>query len=162
MNRVVLLLGGNLGDRLSLIHKAINSLKKHFIVNQSSAIYESTAWGENSEGNYLNMAVIISTDMLPLDILQKVNEIEDHLERKRERKWGNRTMDIDIIYIEELVINEDNLTVPHPFIAARRFVLIPLCELLPAFVHPRLGKTNAQLLEACPDSGDVWEYDSNI
>lgn len=159
MKKVVLLLGGNLKDRLILIQQAVDELAKEFNVVGKSAIYESTAWGDNSEGNYLNMAVIISSDRLPHDILKRINEIEDLLERKRDRKWGNRTMDIDIIYIEDLVIETKDLTIPHPFIQERKFVLLPVCELLPAFIHPVLGKTNAQLLEACQDPGEVWEYE---
>jgi len=162
MNRVVLLIGGNLGDRLHLLNQAEDYLKKLFVVIHKSYIYESAAWGDNSEGDYLNRVIIIDTQMAPEDVLKQVQAIEDILERERIRKWGNRTMDIDLLYVDEAIIQTPTLTIPHPFIHERRFVLVPLCELLPAFRHPVLGKTHAQLLEACTDEGEVRVYREDL
>jgi len=158
MKRLVLLLGGNLGDRLHLLQQAENYLEEICEIIEKSRIYESSAWGDNSEGNYLNRAIIIETDMDPKEVLRHTQEIENLLERERIRKWGNRTMDIDILYVEEEIIDTPSLVVPHPFIQERRFVLIPLTELMPEFKHPILGKTNAQLLEDCSDEGEVREF----
>jgi len=161
MKRVVLLIGGNLGDRLQLLKQAEDLLKKKFTVVKKSYIYESVAWGDNSEGDYLNRILIIETDMDPEEILRQAQAIEDLLERVRIQKWGNRTMDIDILYVDEQIIQSPTLTVPHPFIQERRFVLVPLCELLPAFRHPILNKTHLQLLKICRDEGEVKVYEEN-
>jgi len=159
MKEVVLLLGGNLGERQSFMQRAENELEKKFSIVKKSVMYESAAWSGDSEGDYLNRAMIIATDKEPSAILSEIQEIEDLLERKRDKRWGDRTMDIDIIYIDELVIETETLTVPHPLIQDRKFVLLPVCELMPAFVHPVLGKTNAQLLEGCEDFGEVWVFE---
>ena len=155
MRQAVLLIGGNLGDRLHLLRQAEDYLEMVFTIIRMSSVYESDAWGDNSEGDYLNRVIIIETELEPEEMLKQAQTIEDKLERERIRKWGNRTMDIDILYIDGEIIQTPTLTVPHPYIQKRRFVLVPLCELLPAFIHPVLGKTHAQLLEACTDEGDV-------
>ena len=158
MKRIVLLIGGNLGDREYLLEEAEKHLNNLFTMIKKSQVYESSAWGENSEGDYLNRAVIIETEMKPEEVLKHLQIIEDILERKRIRKWGNRTMDIDILYVEDEILNTPTLTVPHPFIQDRKFVLVPLTELLSDFIHPVLNKTNAKLLEDCKDEGSVRLY----
>ncbi|KEO74675.1 2-amino-4-hydroxy-6-hydroxymethyldihydropteridine diphosphokinase [Anditalea andensis] len=158
MKNVVLLIGGNLGDRLSLIEEAENLLGKLFVIVQRSQIYETTAWGGESEGDYLNRILIIKTEMKPETVLRYTQDIEDILERTRSRKWGNRTMDIDILYIDGEVINTPLLAVPHPLIQERKFALVPLAELLPDFKHPLFGKSSRQLLDECKDMGEVNVY----
>lgn len=159
MKRLVLLLGGNMGDRELLLQQAEDYLEKNFNLIQKSKVYESTAWGDNSEGDYLNRAIVIETDMEPEEVLKHTQEIENLLERKRIRKWGNRTMDIDILYVGDQILDTPTLTVPHPLIQDRRFVLMPLTELMPDFSHPVLKKTNAQLLEDCRDEGKVRVFE---
>ncbi|WP_215223460.1 2-amino-4-hydroxy-6-hydroxymethyldihydropteridine diphosphokinase [Echinicola shivajiensis] len=155
MEKVVLLIGGNLGDRETLLKGAVFKLGKQFEILKLSGIYETAAWGGKSSGNYLNMAVLLSTDKSPMEVLEIGLEIENELGREREEKWGDRTMDIDIIYFGGQVIQTERLKVPHPMMPNRRFVLVPISEILPDFIHPQLKITNRDLLEKCLDESEV-------
>ncbi|WP_143960419.1 2-amino-4-hydroxy-6-hydroxymethyldihydropteridine diphosphokinase [Litoribacter populi] len=155
MSQVVLLLGGNIGDRLNYLSLARMELEKVFPFKQTSSIYETAAWGGNSKQPYLNQLIIVETETSPESVLDKTQEIELRLNRTREVKWGDRTMDIDLIYYDDLIINTDRLKLPHPLLQERRFLLIPLLEVLPDFVHPILGKNTRELLAECIDEGKV-------
>lgn len=159
--KVVLILGGNRGDRKELINQAVRfiSEKNHLVA--SSAIYETQAWGNVAKGNFLNQVIQIETSVSPEKLLEQVQEIEKKLGRKRTETWGDRTMDIDILYFEDEVIQTPNLTIPHPFIQDRRFVLVPLTEILPDMIHPTLGKSNRTLLEECQDLCEVEIFDGD-
>ncbi|WP_332913696.1 2-amino-4-hydroxy-6-hydroxymethyldihydropteridine diphosphokinase [Algoriphagus boritolerans] len=107
---------------------------------------------------FLNQLAVISTAFDPEEVLEIIQEIESDLGRTREELWGDRTMDIDILYFGKEIIHSDRLRIPHPFIAERKFVLVPLCELLPSMVHPITGKNSLQMLEECRDQSgvNVW------
>src|SRR5690554_1864387 len=128
MYQVVLLIGGNLGDREQLIQEALLLLSDIGKIELKSSLYETEAWGEGSKEGYLNQAVLVRTDSPPADFLRLTQEIENKLGRVREGKWGDRTMDIDIIYVDDMVYQDENLTIPHPLMAERNFVLVPLAE----------------------------------
>jgi 2-amino-4-hydroxy-6-hydroxymethyldihydropteridine diphosphokinase len=159
MNQVVFILGGNLGDKLRLIELSTEWMISHFgpIVLKSS-IFETAAWGGKSQGNYLNQILVFNTTFLPEEILDIILEIELKMGRRREEKWGDRTMDIDILYLGNEIFNSKRLTIPHPYIQDRRFVLEPLTEILPDQLHPILNKTNKELLEICPDNSSVKNF----
>jgi 2-amino-4-hydroxy-6-hydroxymethyldihydropteridine diphosphokinase len=159
MNQVVFILGGNLGDRLRLIEGSVDLLVSHFgpIILKSS-IFETAAWGGKSNGNYLNQVLVFNTSFFPEEILDVILEIELKMGRTRGEKWGDRTMDIDILYFGNEKFHSERLTIPHPFLQERRFVLEPLAEILPDFVHPLLNKTNQELLENCLDKSSVKIY----
>lgn len=152
---VVLSLGGNKGDREKLLFRAIELLNDHFQLLKVSKIYETASWGGVAKGNFLNQLAIISTALEPEEALEIIQEIESDLGRIREEPWGDRTMDIDILYFGEKVISSERLKIPHPFIADRKFVLVPLCELLPYRVHPITGKNSFQMLDECKDESEV-------
>lgn len=162
MEKVVLLIGGNLGDRESLLKDAVLKLGKQFEVLKLSGIYETAAWGGKSSGNYLNMAVLLSTDKSPLEVLDIGLEIESELGREREVKWGDRTMDIDIIYFGEQLIQTERLKIPHPMMSNRRFVLAPLSEILPDYIHPQLKMSSLDLLEKCSDESEVKLFAASL
>ena len=154
--KVVLGIGGNKGDRASYLSKAREALSRHFILISCSQVYESEAWGGvATNGNFLNQILLIQTSLEPLALLQVTQTIELELGRTREQHWGDRTIDIDILYFEDLVSSDPQLTLPHPYISERRFVLQPLAEILPFQKHPISGKTSLELLAACEDSGQV-------
>lgn len=154
---VVLSIGGNEGDRERFLAKAREALSKQVILLKQSPIVESEAWGEVAKGgNFFNQCLLISTTLSPLDLLRRTQQIELDLGRTREQHWGNRTIDIDLLYYGDLVWDEPSLKLPHPYIAHRKFVLVPLAEMLPDWLHPITGKTSLNLLADCEDRGKVW------
>ncbi|MFC3880253.1 2-amino-4-hydroxy-6-hydroxymethyldihydropteridine diphosphokinase [Algoriphagus namhaensis] len=153
----VLLIGGNKGDREFLINSAKTELSKKMTLLAESSIYESEAWGHVAKGDFLNQVLLVSTTLSALELLQYNQSVESKLGRKRSDHWGDRTMDIDILYFGEEIIQTDELKIPHPFIAERRFTLMPLVELLPDKLHPN-GLTHLEMLSKCEDKGRVWKY----
>lgn len=158
--KVVLIIGGNIGDRNALLKVAVEAVSKLGELTLESKIYETEAWGGVANGPFLNQVVEIKTAYSPSELLTFTQQIEKDLGRKREDHWGDRTMDIDIIYFGDRVIDAPELTIPHPFLAERRFVLAPLAEILADFIHPILGKSNQQMLEECEDNSEVRELKS--
>lgn len=154
---VVLSIGGNEGDRERFLARAREALSKKVDLLKQSPIVESEAWGEVAKGgNFLNQCLLISTSLLPLDLLKVTQQIEQDLGRTREQHWGNRTIDIDLLYYGNQVCDEPLLQLPHPYIAQRNFVLLPLAAMVPDWQHPITGKTSLELLEECEDMGKVW------
>ena len=158
MHKAVLLIGGNLGNREQLIERAHSLLSALGEITCQSSLYETQAWGGASEGNFLNQALILRTPLSALALLEATQEIEQQLGRTREVHWGNRTMDIDIMYVDELVYQDERLSLPHPRIAERNFVLVPLTEILPDFVHPVLQVSHRTLLHQSADNNKVERY----
>jgi 2-amino-4-hydroxy-6-hydroxymethyldihydropteridine diphosphokinase len=154
----VLILGGNLGDRKELLRLAVNFISKMSRLTSVSAIYETQAWGNVAQKSFLNQVIEIETDFSPEKLLEHIHEIEQKLGRNRTEIWADRTMDIDILYFGDQVIDTPDLTVPHRYMAERKFVLVPLAEILPGFVHPILGKSTSELLESCKDPCQVTRF----
>jgi len=153
---VVLGIGGNKGDRAAYLKSAIEALSKQVTLVGCSQIYETAIWGGMAtNGNFLNQVVCIQTDLDPTSLLELIHGIELGLGRTREQHWGDRTLDIDILYFGAEVWNTPTLSIPHPYLAQRRFVLQPLAEILPGKIHPVLGKTSLELLAECTDQGQV-------
>lgn len=153
-------MGGNIGDRMAFLESAKTKISLSIgKIDTCSQIYESEAWGVENQNNFLNQALIIQTQLNPEKVLEKCLKIEKSLGRERLEKWTERVIDIDILYFENEIINDENLTIPHPEIENRRFVLKPLCELSPSYIHPISNKTNHELLKKCQDNLEVWEYE---
>jgi 2-amino-4-hydroxy-6-hydroxymethyldihydropteridine diphosphokinase len=153
---VVLGIGGNKGDRAAYLKTAIEALSKQVTLVGCSQIYETEIWGGvATNGNFLNQVVCIQTDLDPTSLLELIQGIELDLGRTREQHWGDRTIDIDILYFGAEVWNTPTLSIPHPYLAHRRFVLQPLAEILSGKIHPILGKTSLELLAECKDQGQV-------
>lgn len=152
MHSVFLLLGSNLGDRLTYLQKATLSIEKEAgTVVQKSAVYRTQSWGKTDLPEYLNQVLQIKSALLPQALLTTLQQIEASLERKREEKWGSRTIDIDILFYDQEQINEPQLIIPHPLLQERRFVLEPLMEIAPLLEHPVFGKTIKQLYAQLKD-----------
>lgn len=154
-----ILLGSNMGDREVILDMAIKEIEKRCgrIVKKSS-LYESEPWGFDTDLYFLNQAIAVETELEPHDLLKELLTIEAELGRKRTENhigYESRPIDLDIIYIDDLVNEDDDLILPHPRLHLRRFVLVPLCEISPDYVHPILKETNSSLLEKCEDNSEV-------
>jgi 2-amino-4-hydroxy-6-hydroxymethyldihydropteridine diphosphokinase len=151
-----LLLGSNLGNKEENLREAVKLLKKSGKVKKHSAIYETEPWGFSDERNFFNIALCLETDKNPFELITEILKIEISIGRKRQTKqWVAREMDIDIIFFDDLIINEEHLTIPHPHAKNRKFVLAPLKEIAGNYVHPVERKSIADLLKECPDDCEV-------
>lgn len=152
MTNGYLLLGTNMGDRVSLLLRALHEIAREIgRISHISAVYETAAWGNEQQPKFLNQVAIVATSLLPLDLLERINEIEKNLGRQRAAKWGPRPIDIDILCYGNQIIDEPTLQVPHPHLPDRRFALVPLQEVAPLFVHPQSGKSISELLNETTD-----------
>lgn len=161
MNKTYLLLGGNLGNREKILDEACYWLEKEVasIVRRSS-LYETAAWGVTDQPSFLNQVLEIDTIDNEETILAKALDIESKLGRERWEKWHARTIDIDILYFNQSVVDKPHLKIPHPEIPNRRFTLVPLAELAPFLRHPISGMSTLELLRDCPDQLPVKPYRS--
>jgi 2-amino-4-hydroxy-6-hydroxymethyldihydropteridine diphosphokinase len=156
MNLAYLLIGGNLGNREKNLDTARLLVEKKIgkIINASS-IYQTASWGITGQPDFLNQVLIVETKLTPAKTLQQILSIENDMGRIRTQKNASRIIDIDILFFNDEVIHLPGLTIPHPEIANRRFVLVPLLELAPNFVHPVLKRTIQALLSTSKDTLEV-------
>lgn len=148
-----LLLGSNTGNRVANLANSLSGLNAHFGTPvQTSSVYETEAWGKTDQPDFLNQVIQYECFLQPTEVLGLLQSIEKKLGRIRREKWGPRIIDIDLLYAGEQIICLPDLIVPHPGIATRRFVLEPLSEISPDFMHPVLQKTNRELLVLCQDT----------
>ncbi|MDO5018717.1 MAG: 2-amino-4-hydroxy-6-hydroxymethyldihydropteridine diphosphokinase [Lagierella massiliensis] len=145
--RYYLSLGSNMGDKKYYLESAINKLKDKFTVLKISKDYITKAWGKVDQEDFLNKVLVVESFEEPLDFLDLIQNIELDLGRERKEKWGPRTIDIDILFIDDEIIQNDRLKVPHPYIEDREFVLEPLNEVEPFLIHPVLNKRIFRLYE---------------
>ncbi|CAH0996699.1 Bifunctional folate synthesis protein [Emticicia aquatica] len=156
LHKIFLGLGSNLGNREGNLLMAQRLIKEKVgqIVLKSS-IYETAAWGIVEQNSFLNQVIEVETSFSPNAVLHLILNIEKDMGRVRQVKWGERIIDIDILYYENEVISMENLSIPHPFIQERQFVLVPLCEIAANFIHPKLEVSNLELLKNCQDVGEI-------
>ncbi|HEX5564458.1 MAG TPA: 2-amino-4-hydroxy-6-hydroxymethyldihydropteridine diphosphokinase [Sporosarcina sp.] len=142
MNTAYLSIGSNLGDRLAILQEAVRALDSNekMDVTSVSAVYETEPVGYTEQPNFLNIVVELQTSLDPFELLAACQSIEQSLGRVRDIRWGPRTADLDILLYNNETIVSENLTVPHPRMHERAFVLIPLLELNPDVKHPVTGK----------------------
>ena len=153
MNQSILLIGGNLGPRELHLQEAVALIHAEAgAVTRASALYETAPWGKVEQPAYLNQALLIDTPLDAHALLVKVLEIEHRIGRIRREKWGARVIDIDVIFYNDAVLSLPDLKVPHPQLQHRRFVLVPIAEIAPDWMHPTLHKTVRELLDVTLDA----------
>jgi 2-amino-4-hydroxy-6-hydroxymethyldihydropteridine diphosphokinase len=150
-------LGSNLGEREENLRKAIAMTGERIgEVKSCSSVYETEPWGFESGNSFLNAVIKVKTDLTPSGLLGRILMIEAQLGRLREGKeYCSRTIDIDILLYGSEIVDHESLKIPHPLIRVRRFVLVPLCELIPEKIHPVFKTTFSKLLDECSDDSMV-------
>lgn len=157
----LILIGSNQGQRELTISQSIKMLAERcgevFLL---SSLYETEPWGFIAEQNFLNQVVALDTEMNPCDLLRELLMIEKELGRKRHDVEGyeSRPIDLDILYYDDIIINDEDLILPHPRLHKRRFALMPLCDIAADFIHPVFKRSNRELLNECEDISEVKLY----
>ncbi len=149
--QVYLGLGSNLGDRAGFMRHACASLPPEVNLLRASQIYETPPWGYTDQPAFLNQVVEVETGLEPEELLAKLKAVENDLGRVKNFRYGPRCIDLDILFYGSRIFQSDQLTIPHPALAERAFVLVPMHELDPDFIHPQLNKSIAELLAALND-----------
>src|SRR6187402_499972 len=157
---IFLSLGTNIGNKAFNLAQASQLIGLIGQITKKSSLYSTDAWGNTDQPAFYNQVLEIKTTLPPEDLLENLLSIERELGRVREERWGPRVIDIDILFYHDKIIDSIHLTVPHPGIALRRFVLEPLAEISPDFIHPVLQKTVSSLLAICTDPLSVTKQHS--
>jgi 2-amino-4-hydroxy-6-hydroxymethyldihydropteridine diphosphokinase len=160
MSNVYLLIGGNRGDRLSYLKEAVNRIRQDIgSIILSSSVYETEPYGFKDESMFLNQCLLVETELQPRQILKSITEIETSLGRKKKKgTMQGRTIDIDILFYDDLIIHNKWLIIPHPEFHKRNFAIIPVSEINPGFIHPVFGKKVKDLLEESTDTHKVAKF----
>jgi 2-amino-4-hydroxy-6-hydroxymethyldihydropteridine diphosphokinase len=150
-------MGSNLGDRETTLGEGIRWLAAQGgnLVKACSSLYETEPFGKTDQESFLNCVVQVETSRELPDFFSLLQEGEAFFGRIRQERWGPRTLDLDLLFFDDVVYSDSNLTVPHPGIPNRRFVLVPLCEIASDLVHPSLGEKALVLLDRLTDPSRV-------
>jgi len=141
-------IGSNLGNRQENCLRAIELLQRgRVIVTKRSSLYETEPWGMKDQPRFINMVIQIETSLEPKELLTVLKDTEKEIGREKLSKWGPRTIDLDILLFDDIILHEDNLTIPHPLMHERDFVLRPLCEIAPDIHHPLLKSSMYELMQ---------------
>ena len=159
-HRVFLGTGSNLDDRLANLQKANDALNSIATIDQKSKIYETKPWGFTDQPAFLNQILSATTDLDPFDLLASIKAMENEIGRIPTFRFGPRLIDIDILFFDDLVLDEECLIIPHPYITERALVMVPLHKIAPQLFHPRLQRTIHDLI-AGMDVSDVNLYEGS-
>jgi len=162
MAKVYFLIGGNLGDREQILRDTVEQLNdkigKTCLI---SSIYETEPWGFEHELSFLNQVVVCETALFPIEVLNNTQEIEQNLGRIRKKnRYSERTIDIDLLFYDDLIMDTERLELPHPRIGERMFAMVPLAEIIPEFIHPLSLKSIDTMKTECKDTSVVTKLNS--
>jgi len=157
MHTVYLSIGSNIGDRKTHLSRAIEMIAHRIgSIVKESRIYETAAWGLEDQPVFYNQIVQIKSEQKPSEILSKINKIEEEIGRIRNSKWASRKIDIDILFYDDIILETEDLAIPHPYLQDRNFVLVPFLEINPEYHHPKLKQTIRELYFSCADNLSVF------
>ncbi len=158
MTRILLSLGANLGDRFDTIEGAVATMiEQNIIANPVlSSFYESEPVGYEEQPSFINCALVGFTTLQPKELFNHIKLIEKYFGRKDRPRWHERELDIDIILFGDLIIQDEDLIIPHPRMSERRFVLLPAHEIASDMIHPYLNKTITELYKECNDNHGIY------
>lgn len=145
-----------MGNSLQLLADA----KQHISINigrveEVSSVYKTAPWGNTNQADFYNQVLKVITHLSPLHLLHAMMDIEQQMGRSRHQKWAPRTIDIDVLFVDDIVMNTPDLTLPHPLLHQRRFTLTPLAQIAGGFIHPVFKQSIFQLLQLCEDNSIV-------
>lgn len=161
MENIFLLTGSNIGDSRQHLQAAIAYISERVgSIVQQSGWYQTEPWGNKNQHDFFNQVLEVRTELGAEEVLTRILQIEQEMGRNRMQKWEPRIIDIDILFYGDAIIQTPELAVPHPLLHERRFTLLPLCEIAPAWIHPVLHQSVAELLNVCPDQSAVLKVDS--
>jgi len=156
MHTIYLLTGTNIGDSKTNLQTAFDFIQQQIgKIIDASHVYKTEPWGNKDQQLFLNQVLKVETQLSPYQLLETILEIEKGMGRNRKVKYEPRIIDIDILFFDDEIIDENDLQIPHPLLHERRFTLVPLNEIATNLIHPKFKKTIAQLLNECTDSGIV-------
>ena len=162
MNQIILHLGSNEGDRMAMLKKALALIDQRIgKISVMSSVYETEAWGLKDQDDFLNQALIVKSSQSAIDVLKMCKSIEMELGGEKKIKWGPRSIDIDLLFYNDEVLDTELLKLPHPMVEKRNFVLIPLMEIAGDYIHPINGKTIDELYEESDDTCEVFIFEDN-
>lgn len=141
--KAVISMGSNLGDSAGIIARATERLADLGTVTATSSVYRSAPWGLAEQPDFLNRIVVLEADSEPLELLHRLQSVEAEFDRTRDLRWGPRSLDLDIVTCDEVVMDTEELVLPHPRAHERAFVLVPWCEIEPDAVLPGRGRVDA-------------------
>lgn len=150
---VYLSLGSNLGNRSANLKEAVSSLPPQMEVKKKSSVYETPPWGYTEQENFLNQVIEVKTHLEPEPLLKHLKRLEVALGRKATFRYGPRLIDIDILFYDDLILDTSSLTIPHPHLHERGFVLLPMMDIAPDLVHPVKRKSIREMMALCNAGG---------
>lgn len=164
MTRCYILFGSNQGDSMTLLEQACVLINNRCgLLAERSSAYLTEPWGFEADTWFLNALLAVETELEPDAMMDALMEIEGRLGRVRHPEtegYRSRTVDLDILYYGDRIVRTEKVTVPHPRLHLRRFALMPLCELIPDFLHPVFNRSQQQLLDSCNDTSTVKPFDT--
>ena len=155
---IIILLGTNMGDRLENLSQAKTLMAPYVQILQESKIYQTAAWGNTDQADFLNQGINVETDLSAEELMHVLLAIESKMGRERMQKWEPRIIDLDIIFYRQEIHQTSLIQIPHPELQNRAFVLQPLLDLNPQFKHPIFQQSIAELWDLCPDQLSVFIF----